>query len=105
MQDIFIDDEGKRFPLILVHGFLGSPEMWKSQIEYFKNDFRVLSPALPGFGKSSDIKSCNTIEHMTKAVLGSLKKKKIEKFNLLGHSMGGMIVQEMVKIENDRISN
>ena len=30
-------------------------------------------------------------------------KKKIEKFYLLGHSMGGMIVQEMAKLAGERI--
>ena len=28
MQDIFIEDVGSGTPLVLVHGFLGSSEMW-----------------------------------------------------------------------------
>ena len=52
MQDIYIGDEGKGFPLVLVHGFLGSSEMWKPQIDFFKDHFRVITPDLPGFGKS-----------------------------------------------------
>ena len=36
MQDIYVDDIGKGFPLVLVHGFLGSSDMWKLQIEHFK---------------------------------------------------------------------
>jgi len=36
--------------------------------------------------------------------LNALKKKKIEKFNLIGHSMGGMIVQEIVKIAGDKVN-
>ena len=36
MQDIYIEDTGKGFPLVLVHGFLGSSEMWGPQIQYFK---------------------------------------------------------------------
>ena len=42
MQDIYVDDIGKGFPLVLVHGFLGSLDMWKLQIEHFKNDFKLL---------------------------------------------------------------
>ena len=91
MQDIFIDDTGKGPPLVLVHGFLGSSDMWGPQVKYFQKYFRVLSPALPGFGKSSKIKSCDSIECMAESVLHSLRKKKIEKFNLLGHSMGGKV--------------
>ena len=104
MKDIFIGDAGKGFPLVLVHGFLGSSEMWMPQIEYFKKKCRVIFPALPGFGKSKQVMSCDTIECMAKAILEALKKKQIKKFNLLGHSMGGMIVQEMTRLEGDKIS-
>ena len=97
MQDIFSEDTGNGTPLVLVHGFLGSSEMWNPQINFFKNNFRVIAPALPGFGNSSAINSCNSIECMAKAILNFLENKEIKNFNLLGHSMGGMIVQEMAK--------
>jgi len=41
---------------------------------------------------------------MAKIVLDLLKKKDIKKFNLIGHSMGGMIVQEMTKISEEKIN-
>ena len=103
MQDIFVEDVGSGAPLVLVHGFLGSSEMWRPQIDFFKEDFRVIAPALPGFGNSSIINSCNSIECMAKAILNLLENKEIRNFNLLGHSMGGMIVQEIAKIAGDRI--
>tara|TARA_B100000787_G_scaffold138767_1_gene107661 strand:- start:98 stop:856 length:759 start_codon:yes stop_codon:yes gene_type:complete len=103
MQDIFTEDTGNGIPLVLVHGFLGSSDMWKPQIKFFKNNFRVIAPALPGFGNSSTINSCISIECMAKAILNLLEKKKIKRFNLLGHSMGGMIVQEIAKIAGDKI--
>ena len=98
MQDIFVEDIGGGTPFVLVHGFLGSSNMWSPQIDFFKNDFRVIAPALPGFGKSNKVNSCNSIECMAEAILISLEKKKIKNFNLLGHSMGGMIVQEIAKL-------
>ncbi len=103
MQDIFSEDVGKGTPLVLVHGFLGSSEMWGPQIKFFKDNFRVIVPALPGFGKSNTIDSCNSIECMARAILRLLDKKKIKNFNLLGHSMGGMIVQEITKIAGEKI--
>ena len=103
MQDIFTEDTGNGTPLVLVHGFLGSSEMWRPQINFFKDNFRVVVPALPGFGKSNTINSCNSIECMAKAILYSLEKKKIKKFNLIGHSMGGMIVQEIAKLASEKI--
>jgi len=104
MQDIYIGDEGKGFPLVLVHGFLGSSTMWKPQIDFLKNHFRVITPDLPGFGKSKKAKSHNSIQSLSNLILDCLEEKKIRKFHLLGHSMGGMIVQEMTKNKGDKIS-
>ena len=104
MQHIYISDEGKGFPLVLVHGFLGSSKIWEPQINFFKDYFRVITPDLPGFGKSSKIKSLDSINAMAKIVLELLKKRDIKKFNLMGHSMGGMVVQEMAIICGDKIN-
>ena len=104
MQHIYISDEGKGFPLVLVHGFLVSSKIWEPQINFFKDYFRVITPDLPGFGKSSKIKSLDSINAMAKIVLELLKKRDIKKFNLMGHSMGGMVVQEMAIISGDKIN-
>ena len=104
MQDIYIGDRGKGFPLVLVHGFLGSSIMWEPQIDFFKDYFRVITIDLPGFGKSKKAKSHNSIKSISNLILDCLKEKKINKFHLLGHSMGGMIVQEMAKQKGEKIS-
>ena len=103
MQDIYIDDIGSGFPLVLVHGYLGSSEMWSLQKEFLSKNFRVISPALPGFGESYKAKSLNSINAIAKFVFKCLDEKKITEFHLMGHSMGGMIAQEMVKTSGDRI--
>jgi len=104
MQDLYIGEAGKGFPLVLVHGFLGSSDMWEPQINFFKNNFKVITPDLPGFGRSNKVKSYNSIQSIANLLLENLKNKKIDKFHLLGHSMGGMIVQEMAKNKGDKIS-
>ena len=104
MQDIYIDDIGDGFPLVLVHGFLGSSEMWKLQKQKLKDNFRIISPALPGFGESYKSKSLKNIEDMAYFILNCIEEKKIYKFHLMGHSMGGMIAQEIVKISGSRIN-
>ncbi len=42
MQDIYLGDTGKGFPLVLVHGFLGSSKMWEPQIEFLKKIIELL---------------------------------------------------------------
>ena len=103
MSNIFVDDKGEGFPFVLVHGYLGSSEMWCFQKDYFSKNFRVIVPALPGFGESHKAPSLNSINDMAKFVLEVIEEKKINKFHLIGHSMGGMIVQEIAKIAGDKI--
>ena len=74
-QDIFAENVGSGIPLVLVHGFLGSSEMWRLQKDFFKENFRVIAPALPGFGKSNQVNSCDSIECMAKSILKILEKK------------------------------
>jgi len=104
MQNLYVDDLGKGYPLILVHGYLGSSEMWNLQKDFLSKHFRIIAPALPGFGESYNLKSLDSINEMAKTIFTYLDEKKINKFHLMGHSMGGMIVQEMVKIDGARIN-
>ena len=104
MSDIYVDDIGEGFPFVLVHGYLGSSEMWTFQKEFFSKDYRVITPALPGFGESHNVKSLDSINKMAKEIINVLDQKKIDKFNLIGHSMGGLIVQEITKLIGDRVN-
>ena len=104
MSNIFVDDKGEGFPFVLVHGYLGSSEMWCLQKDYFSKNCRVIAPALPGFGESHNAQSLNSINAMAKKIIEILDEKNIEKFNLIGHSMGGMIVQEITKLIGDRVN-
>ena len=56
MQDTYIGDEGNGFPLVLVHGFLGSSKMWEPQIDFFKDYFRVITPDFARFWKKQQSK-------------------------------------------------
>ena len=104
MSGIYVDDIGKGFPFVLVHGYLGSSEMWTFQKEFFSKDYRVIIPALPGFGESHNVKSLDSINKMARQVIDLLDQKNIDKFNLIGHSMGGMIVQEITKLIGDKVN-
>ena len=103
MQQIYIDDIGKGFPLVLIHGYLGSSEMWFLQKKFLSKNYRIIAPALPGFGESYKVKSLNSINKMAQMLIKLINEKNINKFHLLGHSMGGMIVQEMAKISGEKI--
>ena len=71
-----MNDTGNGFPLVLVHGFLGSSIMWEPQINYLRKNYRIISPDLPGFGNSNKAKSKDNINDMAKIILDCLKEKK-----------------------------
>ncbi len=104
MSNIYVEDVGKGFPFVFVHGYLGSSKMWNFQKEFFSKHYRVIIPALPGFGESHNVKSLDSINKMAKEIIYLLDQKNIDKFNLIGHSMGGMIVQEITKLIGNRVN-
>ena len=74
MNDIYVDDIGKGFPFVFVHGYLGSSEMWCFQKNYFSKYYRVIAPALPGFGESYKAKSLNSINDMANKIIEILNQ-------------------------------
>ncbi|MEM6971230.1 MAG: alpha/beta fold hydrolase [Pseudomonadota bacterium] len=81
-------------PLVFVHGFMGGAAQWAGQVAVF-GDRPVVAIDLPGFGDRADEAVPNTIPGFAEAALAEIDRRGIGAFDLVGHSMGGMIVQEM----------
>lgn len=103
MSALTFKREGNGPPLVLVHGYLGASDMWAQQIDHFRSDFDVIAPDLPGFGGNTGMTGPDSIEEVSRRVLTFLNDVGVERFTLLGHSMGGMIAQQMVADAPDRI--
>ena len=89
--------------LVFVHGYLGGSAQWVDQVAAFSPSFDVVTPDLPGFGNNRDLRAPDTIGGFADAVLEELRRQGIERFDLVGHSMGGMIVQEMTARAPERV--
>jgi pimeloyl-ACP methyl ester carboxylesterase len=90
-------------PVVLVHGFMGGSRQWQFQQQALGNRFDVITCDLPGFGDNAHLDAPDSIAAFAQWVLDDLDAQGIERFHLLGHSMGGMIVQEMASLAPDRI--
>ncbi|HMO09168.1 MAG TPA: alpha/beta fold hydrolase [Paracoccaceae bacterium] len=95
--------EGRGPALVLVHGYLGGSAQWRDQLAALRPFRDVIAPDLPGFGAAVNLPGPDTIAGFALAVTGFLDRLGIRRFALLGHSMGGMIVQEMAARLGDRI--
>ena len=82
-------------PVVFVHGFMGGSKQWQAQLDALA-DVDTYSVDLPGFGANAHMEGFDTIEKYAAWVLSHLKSKGVTHFHLIGHSMGGMVAQEMV---------
>ena len=90
-------------PLVFVHGFMGGSRQWQAQARALATRFDVICVDLPGFGENAQLEALDSIADFAKWVLNVLSARGIERFHLIGHSMGGMVVQEMVATAPERI--
>jgi len=84
-------------PLVFVHGYTGDITDWRYQIPEFSRTHRLLVLDNRGHGHSDAPveASAITIERMADDVEALVARVGFERYHLLGHSMGGAIVQEI----------
>jgi pimeloyl-ACP methyl ester carboxylesterase len=100
------DDEGPRegdgVPLVFVHGWTANRHRWDHQVAHFAEKRRVIRLDLRGHGESGGA-GVRTIEELARDVLALLDHLEIERFVLVGHSMGGMISQTIALAHPERV--
>lgn len=89
-------------PLVFVHGFMGGSRQWQPQQESLTG-LDIVTLDLPGFGENAHLEAFSSISEFAQWALAELRAKGIGRFHLLGHSMGGMVAQEMVAQAPDSI--
>lgn len=90
-------------PLVLVHGFMGGRAQWAPQYPALSDEYDLITLDLPGFGANNHLGVIDTIGAFADWVISELSRRNIERYHLLGHSMGGMIVQEIAQRDADRV--
>ena len=87
---IHFKDYGQGKPVILIHGWPLSNEMWEYQIENLvTNNFRVIAYDRRGFGKSSQPWNGYDYDTLTDDLQQIIEQLKLENATLVGFSMGG----------------
>jgi len=100
---IFYTDQGKGFPVVLIHGFCETHEIWDSFSKKLSTDFRIICLDLPGFGKSKLLPAGFSIADVATKILALLTELKIEKCIAIGHSLGGYVTLAMTDQGKDVI--
>ena len=80
-------------PLVFLHGIGGAARAWRGQIEAFSDRYRAMAWDMPGYGGSSPLPAVS-IATLADALQDFLKDVGATRPILVGHSIGGMIVQQ-----------
>ncbi|MFH2037639.1 MAG: alpha/beta hydrolase [Candidatus Zixiibacteriota bacterium] len=86
---IYYEVVGSGDPVIFLHGFSLDRTMWKDQVESFSKDYQVFAVDARGHGKSDAPETGYAREDRAEDILNLANELGLEKFHLVGFSMGG----------------
>ncbi|WP_238313743.1 alpha/beta fold hydrolase [Methylobacterium crusticola] len=81
--------------LVFLHGIGGAARLWDHQLAAFAGEFRAVAWDMPGYGGSAPLDAV-TIAGLAEALAGFLDRLALRATVLVGHSIGGMIVQQIL---------
>lgn len=91
MEQLHSRIEGQGRPLLIIHGFLGTSDNWKTFAgQYAAEGFQAHALDMRNHGRSFH-SPVSTYEAMVSDVADYCSAHQIENFDLIGHSMGGKI--------------
>jgi abhydrolase domain-containing protein 6 len=97
-------DGGEGPPVLLVHGMGGSKENWMLLARRLRSDHRLIVPDQAGFGASDDaVDDDYRIGAQVERLRAFADAIGVERFHLVGHSMGGQIAGVFAARYPDRV--
>ncbi len=82
--------------VVLLHGYLESMLVWDEFVDLLKRDLRVVTLDLPGHGVSMINGEVHTMEYLADCVALTMDTLGIDKYSVVGHSMGGYVALAML---------
>jgi 3-oxoadipate enol-lactonase len=82
-------------PLVFLHGIGGAARVWRGQLTAFSDRYRAIAWDMPGYGGSAPLQRVS-IPALAGALKDFLHQVGAVKPILVGHSIGGMIVQQLL---------
>ena len=85
-------DEGSGIPVLLLHGWGSSYDVYKGIISTLKDRCRLVAPNFPGCGNSETMPEAWNLNDYCEFVLEFIEKVKLDNPILIGHSHGGRVI-------------
>jgi len=87
-------------PLVFLHGIGGAARAWRGQLDAFGDRYRAIAWDMPGYGGSAALPAVS-ISALADALRDFLLQVGATNPILVGHSIGGMIVQQVLSTSPD----
>lgn len=93
--------------VLFVHGNGSDSVFWKSLMRKLPKRFKALAPDLRGFGKTEAVpcEASRSFGSFTDDLTALLDELKVERYHLVGHSLGGGIGWELLADDAERIKS
>lgn len=98
-------EDGKGYPLLLIHGLAGDHTAWTPQIADWRGRYRVIAPDNRGAGRSTQADEPVSTLDLAHDMLALLDALGVERAHVVGRSMGGAIAQHMALLAPQRIAS
>lgn len=89
--------------LVFLHGIGGNHRAFAPQLERFSGSARAIAWDMPGYGASPPLERM-TFPGLAQALVALLDARGAEQAVVIGHSMGGMVAQELVASFPERVA-
>lgn len=93
---------GDGAPVMLLHGSASSSAQWRSMVGCLEGRFRVITPDLPGYGKSAPHEP--TLEGIAEALLPLIEREG-RPVHMVGHSFGGAVALKIASLFPDKVAS
>lgn len=100
---MYYEDKGQGPAFVFIHGLGESARSWHFQTDFFSKSFRTIAMDLRGHAQTENGDTTITLDLFASDVIGLLDHLGIEKAHFIGHSMGGVILQEIAKRYPERL--
>ncbi len=105
MSALHFVKDGSGEPILFIQGIGVAGSGWTPQMEYFKKSYSVMSFDNRGIGKSPLGEAPISIAQMARDALSLMDQAGWEKAHIVGHSMGGVIAQQLALLEPERVKS
>ena len=92
----------KKNPIVFIHGVGLNQDIWKPQIDFFK-DYTTLTYDLLGHGKTPLNKSKVNFDDFSNQLLSLINELEFKKIHLIGFSLGALIAREFASKHSERL--